>query len=100
VLWYKRHAQLPRFFFDLVGLTISAVKSEAMVFSTKHHKLNVTLWIDGRSLLQTKEVKYLGVFFDSGYTSKLAKIEFHEIDSWNLVGDTSKMYAVFESFHK
>jgi hypothetical protein len=50
----------------MVVLTISAVKSEAMVFSRKHHKPDVTLWIDGRSLPQTKESKYLGVFFDSG----------------------------------
>jgi hypothetical protein len=80
----------------MVGLTISAVKSEVMVFSRKHHEPNVTLWIDGRSLPQTKEFKYLGVFFDSGatleYTSTvraktmLSKIEFHEIDSWNLLG--------------
>jgi hypothetical protein len=53
------------FFFDMVGLKISAVKSEATVFSRKRHKLDVTLWIDGRSLPQTKEFKYLGVFFDS-----------------------------------
>jgi hypothetical protein len=50
-------------FFDMVGLTISAVKSEAMVFSRKHHKPDVTLWIDGRRLPFTK---YPGVFFDSG----------------------------------
>jgi hypothetical protein len=31
------------FFFDMVGLT---VKSEVMVFSRKHHKPDVTLWID------------------------------------------------------
>jgi hypothetical protein len=54
------------FFFDMVGLTISAVKSEATVFYRKHHKPDVTLWIDGRSLPQTKEFKYLGVFFNSG----------------------------------
>jgi hypothetical protein len=53
-------------FFDMVGLTISAVKSEAMVFSTKHYKPDVTLWIDGRRLPQTKKFKYLGVFFDFG----------------------------------
>jgi hypothetical protein len=70
VLWYRRHVRvrLSRFFFDMVGLTISAVKSEAMMFSTKHYKPDVTLWIDGRRLPQTKEFKYLGVFFDSeGY---------------------------------
>jgi hypothetical protein len=66
VPWYKRHARLSRFFFNMVGLTISAVKTEAMVFSRKHHKPDVTLWIDGRSLPQTKEFKYFGVFFDSG----------------------------------
>jgi hypothetical protein len=37
-------------FFDMVGLTISVEKSEAMVFSRKHHKPDMTLWIDGRSL--------------------------------------------------
>jgi hypothetical protein len=50
----------------IVGLTISAVNSEATVFSRKHHKPDVTLRIDGRRLPQTKEFKYLGVFFDSG----------------------------------
>jgi hypothetical protein len=54
------------FFFDMVGLTISAVKSEAMVFYRKHHKLDVTIWIGERSLPQTKELKYLGVFFGAG----------------------------------
>jgi hypothetical protein len=54
------------FFVDMVGLTITAVHSKAMMFSRKHHKPDVTLWIDGRSLPQTKEFKYLGVFFDSG----------------------------------
>jgi hypothetical protein len=53
-------------FFYMVRLVISAMKSEAMVFSRKHHKPDVTLWIDGRSLPQTKEFKYFGVFFDSG----------------------------------
>jgi hypothetical protein len=53
------------FFIDMVGLTLSAVKSEAMVFSRKHHLSDVTLCIDGRRLLQTKEFKYLEVFFDS-----------------------------------
>jgi hypothetical protein len=51
--------------FDIIGLTISAVKSGAMVFCRKYHRLDVTMWIDGRSLSQTKEFKYLGVFFDS-----------------------------------
>jgi hypothetical protein len=64
VLWYERHVRLSRF--DMVGLKISVVKSEAMVFSRKHHKPDVTLWIDGKRLPQTKEFKYLGVFFDSG----------------------------------
>jgi hypothetical protein len=50
-------------FFDMIGLTISAVKSEAMVFSRKHHKPDVTLLVDERSLPQTKEFKYFGVFF-------------------------------------
>jgi hypothetical protein len=53
-------------FFDMVGLTIPAVKSEAMVFSRKHHKLDITLWIDGRRLPQTKEFEYFGVLFESG----------------------------------
>jgi hypothetical protein len=66
VLWYKRHVWLSRFFFDMVGLTISAVKYEAMVFCRKYHKPDVTLGIDARRLPQTKEFKYLGVFFDSG----------------------------------
>jgi hypothetical protein len=66
VLWYKRHAWHSRFFFDLVGLTNSAVESEAMVFSRKHQKPDVTLWIGEKSLPQTKQLKYLGVFFGSG----------------------------------
>jgi hypothetical protein len=37
-----------------------------MLFSRKHHKPDVTLWIDERSLPQIKEFKYIGVFFDSG----------------------------------
>jgi hypothetical protein len=52
--------------FDMVGLTISAVKSEAMVFCRKDHKPDVTLWADERSLPQTKELKYFGVFFVCG----------------------------------
>jgi hypothetical protein len=44
----------------MVGLTISAGKSKAMVFSRKHHKLDVTLLIDGRRLPQTKNFKYQG----------------------------------------
>jgi hypothetical protein len=86
-------------FFDMVGLTTSAVKSEAMVFSIKHQKPDMTLCIDGISLPQAKEFKYLSVFFDSGlrWNTQVryvdAKIEFHEIDSWKLVGGTSEMYA-------
>jgi hypothetical protein len=37
---------------------------EATVFSRKHQKLDVTLWIDGRSLPLIKKFKYLAVFFD------------------------------------
>jgi hypothetical protein len=37
-------------FFDMVGLTSSAVKFEAIVFSRKHHTPEV---IDGRSVPQT-----------------------------------------------
>jgi hypothetical protein len=54
-------------------------------------------------LSQTKEFKYLGVFFDSGLPwsiqstvrtkTMLAKFEFHGIDSWNQVGGTSEVYA-------
>jgi hypothetical protein len=88
-------------FFYMVGPTIYAGKSDAMVFSRKHHKPDLTLRIDGRSLPQTKEFKYFGVFFDSGlrwstqvrYVQRRCLIEFHEIVSWNLVGGTSEMYA-------
>jgi hypothetical protein len=48
-------------FFYMVGLTISAVKSVAMVFSRKHHKPDVTLWIDERRLPQTKKLDYAEV---------------------------------------
>jgi hypothetical protein len=53
-------------FFDMVGLTINAVKSEPMVLFRKHHNPNVILWINGRSLPQTKQFKNLGVFFGFG----------------------------------
>jgi hypothetical protein len=52
--------------FVMVGLRISAVNSEAIVFSRKHQKPDVTLWIDGRRLPQAKEFKHLGVCSDSG----------------------------------
>jgi hypothetical protein len=45
-------------FFDMVGLTISAVKSDAMVFSRKHHKPDVTLWIDLPSLNQEVQISW------------------------------------------
>jgi hypothetical protein len=62
VLCYERHG----FFFDMVGLMISAMKSEAMLFSRKHHKPDVTLCTDRRRLSQTKKFEYFVVFFGSG----------------------------------
>jgi hypothetical protein len=62
----QTHARfLIKVYFDMVGMMISAVKSEALVLARKHHKPDVTLWVDERSLPQTKEFKYLSVF-DSG----------------------------------
>jgi hypothetical protein len=38
-------------------------------------------------------VGYAGVHKYGSAKTMLEKIEFHEIDSWNLMGDTSNMYA-------
>jgi ribonuclease HI len=53
-------------FFDIIGLTISSTKSETMVFSRKHTKPELRILVYGQHLPQTKEFKYLGVFFDCG----------------------------------
>jgi hypothetical protein len=87
-------------FFDMVELTITAGKSEAMVFSRKHHNPNVRLW-EKLASDQRVQISLLLLWFWATleYTNveraktMLAKIEFHEIDSWNLVRGTSKMYA-------
>jgi hypothetical protein len=73
------------FFFVMVELTISAMKSEAIVFSRRHHKPDVSLWIDGRRLPQTKEFKYLGVFFDSGlrWNTKVRYVEIRCLERLN-----------------
>jgi len=53
-------------FFDTIGLTISATKSEAMIFSRKHSKPQLRLLLYGQYLPQTDQFKYLGVFLDTG----------------------------------
>jgi Reverse transcriptase (RNA-dependent DNA polymerase) len=53
-------------FFSMMALTISPTKSELMLFSRKHDRQSLTVYIDGRPLPQTKFFKYLGVFFDEG----------------------------------
>jgi hypothetical protein len=66
-----------KLFNNMAELAISALKSEAMVFSRKHHKPDVTLWIDVKSVPQTKEFKYLGVYFDSrlGWSTQVRYVQ-------------------------
>jgi hypothetical protein len=52
-------------FFNIIGLTISAKKSEAMIFSRKHAKPELRLLLYSQYLPQTEAFKYLGVFFDT-----------------------------------
>jgi hypothetical protein len=49
-----------------VGLTISASKSEAMLFTRKHERLPILVKIGSFALPQTTCFKYLGIFFDAG----------------------------------
>jgi hypothetical protein len=53
-------------FFSSMGLTISASKSEVMLFTTKHKRLPILVRIGSYVLPQTTCFKYLGIFLDSG----------------------------------
>jgi hypothetical protein len=50
----------------MIGLTISASKSEVVLFSRKHLQPVVSIRINGRLLPQSMSFKYLGVFYDTG----------------------------------
>jgi hypothetical protein len=53
-------------FFSSMGLTISASKSEVMLFTRKHERPTILVRIGSNVLLQTKCFKYLGIFFSAG----------------------------------
>jgi hypothetical protein len=52
-------------FFSSMGLTISASKSEVMLFTRKHERPPILVRIGFYLLPQTTCFKYLGTFFDS-----------------------------------
>jgi hypothetical protein len=47
-------------------MTISASKSEVMLFTRKHERLPILVRIGSYVLPQATCFKYLGIFFDSG----------------------------------
>jgi hypothetical protein len=53
-------------FFSSMDLTISASKSEVMLFTEKHKRPPVLVTIGSYVLPQTTCFKYLGIFFDAG----------------------------------
>jgi hypothetical protein len=53
-------------FFSSMGLTISASKSEVVLFTRKHKCPPILVRIGSYVLPQTTCFKYLGIFFDSG----------------------------------
>jgi hypothetical protein len=53
-------------FFSSMALTISASKSEVMLFTRKHERLPILLRIGSYVLPQTTCFKYLVIFFDAG----------------------------------
>jgi ribonuclease HI len=53
-------------FFNSMGLSISASKSEVMLFSRKHQRPSLSIIIGSHTLPQAKTFKYLGVYFDEG----------------------------------
>jgi hypothetical protein len=59
-------SSLSVFFFLLLGLTISSATSDVVLFSRRHLRPPVSVWIGGRLLPQLVSFKYLGVFFDAG----------------------------------
>jgi hypothetical protein len=52
----------------MIGLTISATKSEVVLFLRKHLQLVVSIRVNGRLLPQSISFKYLGLFYDTGLT--------------------------------
>jgi hypothetical protein len=52
--------------FSSMGLTISYLKSEVMLFSRKHKRPPILIRIGSHVLPQATTFKYLGVFFDCG----------------------------------
>jgi hypothetical protein len=52
--------------FSMIGLTITATKSEVVLFSRKHLQPVVSIRVNGRLLPQAVSFKYLGVFYDTG----------------------------------
>jgi hypothetical protein len=65
LLVYMAH-RLVNFFFSSMGLTISASKSEVILFTRKHERPPILLRIGAYYVLpQTTCFKYLGIFFDS-----------------------------------
>jgi hypothetical protein len=53
-------------FFSSMGLTISASKSEVMLFTRKHKRPPILLRIGSYVLPHTTYFNYLGIFFDAG----------------------------------
>jgi hypothetical protein len=53
-------------FFSMIWLTISASKSEVVLFSQEHLQPVVSIRVNGRLLPQSISFKYLGVFYDTG----------------------------------
>jgi hypothetical protein len=53
-------------FFSNMGLTISALKSEVVLFTRKHERPPILVRIGSYVLPQATCFKYLGIFFDSG----------------------------------
>jgi hypothetical protein len=49
-----------------MGLTISASKSEVMLFTRKDERLTILVRIESYVLPQTTCFKYLGIFFEAG----------------------------------
>jgi hypothetical protein len=60
-LWCTRHT----IYFRLL-LPLFKWSAEVVLFSWKHLRPPVSLWIGGRLLPQVGSFKYLGVFFDTG----------------------------------
>jgi hypothetical protein len=53
--------------FSSMGLTISASKSDVMLFTTKYERPPILVRVGSYVLPQTTCFKYLGIFFDAGF---------------------------------